>query len=310
MFFLLKNIRCIGSKRNFVIASSKRFVFEEKQNVDQIAYFECQYGKNKHRHSQCMRRIRYYRLWVRKVVERFLDGAFMVPNAKVKQIFICIFTLLIWRCIDYSDAAMAKHGLEKMGYRVNEKPSPGIGALPAPVPALQQPIIQAPVPALQQSIVPNPSDRPQIEPEDVVKLFDAVSNRSVNEHLNWMVEESYDLMQKILDDPADMPTLIAINTQRVDQCMVTCVCADDLELFANNHEKTQQHGDAAKNGPAYHAAERELCIVGIKYDEGEYAWYRAIYQKELMDSRVQVYCIDYDKIDVVLAKNIRVSSTQ
>lgn len=153
-------------------------------------------------------------------------------------------------------------------------------------------------------------DRPQIEGNDAVELIDVVSNSSVNDHLNSLVQKRYyvsDLTQKVLKtDPSNVPILIAIDTQRVDNNMMTCMCKEDVGLFMGHDEKTQTYGDAVKNAPAYQPKKKELCVVRIKEQEG-YAWYRAMYQTDLVDDRAQVYCIDYGKIDVVRANNIRVS---
>lgn len=153
-------------------------------------------------------------------------------------------------------------------------------------------------------------DRPQIDTNDVVELFDVVSNTSVNEHLNSLVQKRYyvsDLKQKVLKvEPANVPILIAIDTQRVSSNMMTCMCKDDVGLFMGNDENTQKYGDSVKNAPAYQPKKKELCVVRIKEQEG-YFWYRCMYQTDLVDDRAQVYCIDYGKIDVVRANNIRVS---
>lgn len=133
----------------------------------------------------------------------------------------------------------------------------------------------------------------------------------VEEHLNSLVQKRYyvsDLTQKVLKvDAANLPTLIAIDTQRVDNNMITCMCHDDVCLFMEHHEKTQKYGDEVKNVPAYQPKKEELCVVGMKDGEGGYVWFRAKYQKDLVDDRVQVHCIDYDHTNVVRAIDIRVS---
>lgn len=153
-------------------------------------------------------------------------------------------------------------------------------------------------------------DRPHIESNEAVELVDVVSNRSINDHLNSMTQKRFymsDITQKMLKvDPANMPTLMAIDTQRVGNNMITCLVKDETQLFLQNDEKTQKYGDAAKNAPAYKPKQKELCVVRIKEEEG-YFWYRCMYQTELVDDKAQVYCIDYGKIDRVRENNIRVS---
>lgn len=154
-------------------------------------------------------------------------------------------------------------------------------------------------------------NRDEIWPHDTVQLIDVVSNRSVNEHLNSLAQKRYyvsDLAQKVLKvDAANLPTLIAIDTQRVDNNMMTCMCHDDVQLFMEKHEETQTYGDAVKNAPAYQPKKKELCVVGVDDGEGGQAWFRAMYQTDLVDDRARVYCIDYDHINVVRAIDIRVS---
>lgn len=148
-----------------------------------------------------------------------------------------------------------------------------------------------------------------IEANDVVELFDVISNSSVNDQLNSMVQKRYylsDISQKKLNiDPNDLPTLMAIDTLRIHDNIITCLLKADLAIFMSDDEQTQKYGDAVKNAPAYKPKPRELCVVRIKETDG-YFWYRCIYQTELVDDRAQVYCIDYGKIDKVHANNIRV----
>lgn len=153
-------------------------------------------------------------------------------------------------------------------------------------------------------------DRANIETNDRVELFEVISNESVNDVLNGMVQKRYylsHLNQKILKvDPANLPTLMAIDTLRVGDNIVTCLVKEDVNVFMEGDERTQNYGEAAKNAPAYMPKQKELCVVRIKDNDG-YFWYRCLYQAELVDDRAQVYCIDYGKVDTVRANNIRVS---
>lgn len=153
-------------------------------------------------------------------------------------------------------------------------------------------------------------ERAHIEANDTVELFDVISNRSINDKLNSMVQKRYflsDIKQKVLNvDPANLPVLMALDTMRVADNIMTCLVKDDVKVFMEGDENTQKYGEAAKNAPAYKPKQKELCVVRIKDAEG-YFWYRCIYQTELVDDRAQVYCIDYGKIDTVRQNNIRVS---
>lgn len=148
-------------------------------------------------------------------------------------------------------------------------------------------------------------DKPDITVKDYVELFHVISNQSVNETLNAMVQKRYrisDLKQNVVKGSHP---LMAIGCDRIHENIITCIKKDDVNLFMAGDEKTQTYGESVKTAPAYKPKEKELCVVKIKEPEGE-VWYRCLYQQELVEERAQVYCIDYGKISNARANNIRV----
>lgn len=154
-------------------------------------------------------------------------------------------------------------------------------------------------------------DREYIASGDTVEFFEVISNRSVSDTLNGMVQKRYrlsDIKQKILKiDPANVPLLMGLDTNRVCDNIITCLPKDDVQTFLTLDEHIQAYGDKVKNAPAYKPMQKELCVVRMKDPEG-YIWYRCLYQTELVDDYAQVYSIDYGRIDTVRANSIRVST--
>lgn len=81
---------------------------------------------------------------------------------------------------------------------------------------------------------------------DVVELFDVISNRSVNEYLNSLVQKRYyhsDLSQKVLTvNPYNLRTLFAIDTLRVDNnIMMSSSHVWSKGQCQHIHEKRRKH---------------------------------------------------------------------
>lgn len=152
-----------------------------------------------------------------------------------------------------------------------------------------------------------------ITANDVVELFDAISNRSVNKHLKSMIQKRYylsDFLHKKLEiDPANLLTLFAFNTPRIGDktmmMMMTCLVDKDIAQFLRDDERTQQFGNAVECEPAYKPKQKEVCVVRIDDKAEGNFWYRCVYQTELVNDRAQVYCIDFDRFYNVRANVIR-----
>lgn len=150
-------------------------------------------------------------------------------------------------------------------------------------------------------------DNAEINGRDTVELYDLITNQSLGEVFNGMVQKRYrleDLNQKVVN--ATNVDILAIGPERIYENYVTCILKEDVDTFMNDDAATQAFGLSVKNAPAYKPKVKELCIVEIKEPEGK-IWYRCQYQQELVDDHAQVYCIDYGKIERVRTNNIRVS---
>lgn len=150
-------------------------------------------------------------------------------------------------------------------------------------------------------------DNAQINGKDSVELFDLITNQSLSETFNGMVQKRYqieDLKQKVVN--ATNVDIMVIGPERIYENYVTSILKEDVDTFMHDDNVTQAFGLSVKNAPAYKPKVKELCVVEIKEPEGK-IWYRCQYQQELVDDHAQVYCFDYGKIERVRANNIRVS---
>lgn len=117
----------------------------------------------------------------------------------------------------------------------------------------------------------------------------------------------YELTHKVLNiDRANLPELIAINIQNIENNMITCNSVDDIHVFMEIDGKMQINGaDVVKNSPVYKPNKKELCLV--RYKEGEeYVYYRCLYESDINEEQAKVYCVDYGKFLSVQANDIRV----
>lgn len=150
------------------------------------------------------------------------------------------------------------------------------------------------------------SDKQEIGQRDEVELYDMITNESLSEALNGLIQKRYifeDLPRKICN-ASDINLMIICD--RIEENYVTCILKTDVDEFMTIDEKIQSFGAAVKNAPAYKPNIKELCLVEIKEPEG-YIWYRCQYQQELVNEKAQVYAFDYGRIHKVEANNIRVS---
>lgn len=150
-------------------------------------------------------------------------------------------------------------------------------------------------------------DNPEIGAKDLVELVDVISNKSVNETLNGMVQKRFkisDLKQKVMKNCV---WLMMIDNEEINENIITCIVEDDVDKFIADEGKIQTYGESVKTAPAHKPKQKELCIAEIKDPEGGIFWYRCMFHQWVIYGWLaQVYCIDYGKIDYVRAHNIRV----